>query len=405
MIRANGAKANYCTAVDCYSNGFTTINVAGAVLTNCDAYGCTLDYRYVTGVAGSNNADQDGTAPGASSQTLTVAERELWEDNTGTAYDGGEDKRVLSTSSLAGNGVAIGGITTDCDENTRDVTNPTIGWHEGTAAAFALVPAANYTNPGAGAVAVGNDFQFEGVTVVATRVDAIANNVTTVNPNYADPGAPKIPAYVPFLLADILSQASGGTAGGIGGLVYGTLTPDYPAVRNVLVRDTVQGNAGEFVVLAEAFAKLAETWGYKNEFKGSYDPTGTPPTTPVLVSEDDEDGDSITLTVTCDAASTCTAYVWVSNDWVVTEFVGGSAAIWVADGAAEEKNIVASTGWSVFMVKSVSAAGQSCNVTHLQVINAAIDTTYWRVVEIKKKPGAQTKDLKLEKYKRPTYPL
>lgn len=143
---ANGtgtATFNYCAAVYCASFGFRR-NVGTAMNNNnCVAFDCGTDFINNTG--GSNNASSDATAPGANSITnLTIDQAKFVHDfSATTSSEFPIDWRPMdiSGSSLAGAGIAVGGVTLDYDGNTRSGTTPDIGPSEDFTG-FGVAPAA-----------------------------------------------------------------------------------------------------------------------------------------------------------------------------------------------------------------------------------------------------------------------
>jgi len=138
----------YNTAVNC-QYGIHLGNKTSVCKNNVSVWSESLDFASVGSATASNNASSDATAPGTSSLTnkYDPGDLDFWGDAVADISGGQRavDYRIVDSSVLVAAGTPVAGLTTDCDGNTRDGTNPSIGWHEGTAAAYeisASVPSA-----------------------------------------------------------------------------------------------------------------------------------------------------------------------------------------------------------------------------------------------------------------------
>ncbi len=157
----------YNTVIGCDGNGIVLQSTASTCKNNASLWNSGSDFLNAGSATCSNNASSDATAPGADSLTNTSDPDDLdfWGDEA-TAQ--AEDYRIVTSSDLDAVGTPVAGLSADCDGNSRDGSNPSIGWHEGTTAAYEI----SATAPNAPDVSV-------------ARVDDTTARVTFSN---SDPG-------------------------------------------------------------------------------------------------------------------------------------------------------------------------------------------------------------------------
>jgi len=115
---------------------------AGEIVRNCLAFECGLGFNGIGNVLPNVtfNAETGATLPVDPTNLSGMNRNQIrvWFDNAHGFF--GRDFRILGVNSpipsvLVGAGVAVAGLGTDCDGNPH-ADPPSIGWHEGTPAAF-----------------------------------------------------------------------------------------------------------------------------------------------------------------------------------------------------------------------------------------------------------------------------
>ncbi len=126
-------------------DGIDNANQASTITNNVILYSAAgNDFDNMTNATVTYCCDSDGSLPAAAGNITKTDPDDLdfWSDAAEDILGGTRgmmlDPRIVTTSDLYQAGTPIGGITTDCDGNSRDATNPSIGWHEGTTNPYGL---------------------------------------------------------------------------------------------------------------------------------------------------------------------------------------------------------------------------------------------------------------------------
>ena len=131
LTNASSNLAN-CSAINSGTGFDTTVTNTGTIQNNA-TYGCTTDYNGTWSGTNTNNADEDSSAPGTSSVTITSNPFEA------------DGFTPTISSQLDGAGVDLS-ISLDC-ANLSFAATPAIGAYEATAAAAGGGPKGPFTHP------------------------------------------------------------------------------------------------------------------------------------------------------------------------------------------------------------------------------------------------------------------
>lgn len=137
---------------------------------NCVAINCTTGWAGTWNSSSSNNASSDSTHPGTSGVALT---NDVLTDYFVSATDFHIDNTATNASELLGAGVAVSGITTDWNGDTRDASTPDIGADEDVSGSItgALVSA------GAGGATFGSTLNAGAALTASATASAVASSV------------------------------------------------------------------------------------------------------------------------------------------------------------------------------------------------------------------------------------
>ncbi len=286
-VNLTSASLLYFLTVIACTNGINNGNTASTIKNCVSLWNNTTAFLGLTNVIMSYCVSSDGTATGTGSVTgkSDPDDLDFWGDAMADIEGGARavDFRIVDSSDLDVAGNPVAGITTDCDGNTRDVTTPSVGWHEGTARAYEIstAVAANLDidlNPEVSAAGVafaidGQTVTFTGGLTAAADISGISVVLAVYNDeNLSSLNATLIAATQQDLSANV--QRNWSTING----VAVTWTPDP---GNYWIQAFVNGGSPDV-----GSPDLILPFRVVHDFS-----------TPVLAVVDDGDG-SVTLTVT-----------------------------------------------------------------------------------------------------------
>lgn len=282
LCSAGTVNCNFCAAGSTSSRAFQQ---NGGTLTckNCVGLYCnTATTSFYGTIGGNNNASYDGSGPSTGRVNIATNDPKFWKDES-TSY-AGLDIRITPSSSLAGAGASVSGVTVDMFGRTRAST-PSIGPFE--AWATPTAPAAGDILSTASCILV------DGTTRTGT-FDETARNT--------DPGVANVVDGTTYKIQNVSKE--------------GTLVGEAHTADEVI--DTAGGN---YVTTAASIVKNGESFGVGET--GTYLPSALLPSeatkldeihkilgldasSPMTVTPSARTAGDISLTLTGDGLTTTT---------------------------------------------------------------------------------------------------